>query len=340
MEYKIGSRLIGGKKLFFTVEEGQANLGDMGKALRMIEAASFAGADAIEFQLAIADDFYVKNNPGYGIYKKREFTPREIKKLVDYTKKNKLEFIAVPFSQKLVKILREIGVSAFNINASDITNPAIIDEIAISRLPFFLSIPLATEAEIEWAVSRIRKLAAGNFAILHGQHIMASGKGVLTAEKTSLGYLSSIKKRYGIPVGFIDHTPLSWMPSAAVAAGADVVAKHLAISRMDKGPDWYICLEPEEMKKSIETARKMKTSMNSVVKKLLPGELRDRPIMRRSIVAARNLKKGLKISVNDLLFKRPGSGLSPTDYSKISGKTLVHDLAADELFSLKDVKGN
>ncbi len=335
---KIGNKQIGATSVFFVIEEGQANNGSFPKALAMIEAAAKTGADAIEFQLARAGDFYVKNDPGYDIYLRREFSEAQLKQLAERAKELGLSFIAVPLSHKLIAPLAQAGCSGFNINASDLTNPDILDAVVDSGLPFFLSLPLATEEEIAWAVSRVVDRGAKEFALMHGQHTMASGAGGVDAAHTSLGYIAALKRKYGVPVGFIDHTPLVWMPGCAVAAGADLVSKHLIISRKEKGPDWNVCLEPDEMSRSVADARKIKASISVGGKILAPGEKIDRSVMRRSVVAARAIAAGTVITREQLVFKRPGGGLDPSRYSELVGRIVSRNIAPDEPINLNDLK--
>jgi len=335
--FKIGKKNIGRNELFFSIEEGQANLGDFDKAKAIIDIAASTGADAIEFQFAIAKDIYVKNDPGLELYLKREFSLIKIKELLSITKKHGMEFVVAPLSHRLVELLTDAGCSAYNINASNLTNPDIIDAVVDSNLPFFLSIPLATEKEIDWVVKRINNKGKHDYMFLHGQHTMASGKDGVDVAHTSLGYISTLKKRYGVPVGFIDHTPYIWMPAAAVAAGADCVTKHLAISRGEKGPDWHICLEPDEMTQAVSLAKKMKLSIETVVKKLAPGEELDRSIMRKSIVALKTIPVNKKIERKDLAFKRPGTGLEPSMFEEIIGKIAGRNIRPDEQLKISDL---
>lgn len=335
---KGSERAIGEGDLYFVIEEGQANLGDYKKALAMIDAASETGADAIEFQLARAGDLYVKDAPGYGIYKKREFSNPELKNLVTYANGKKLDFIAVPLSHTLIEPLADYGCSSFTVNASDLTNPDIIDTVADSGLPFSLCLPLATEKEIDWAINRIRGKNAKNYVLLHGQHTMASEDGGVAVEHTALGYIEALKKKYQRPVGFIDHTSFSWMPAVAAAAGADVISKHLTLSRKEKGPDWHICLEPEEMKSAVAWAKMIRQSVRTRVKDLAPGENIDRSKMRRSIVALRAISAGEKIARQDICFKRPGTGLDPSEYEVIVGKIAAHKINIDAQIMRADLK--
>ncbi len=336
--FKIGQKTCGDGNLFFVVEEGQANLGDFDKALRMVEAVSKTGADAVEFQLARAGDFYVKDHPGFATYLEREFSDAQHRELIGCAKDKGLEFIAVALSHKLVEPLTKAGCSGFNINASDLTNPDMIDAVLDSGLPFFLSLSMAQEEEIEWAISRIQAKKDAVFALLHGQHTMAGGLQGVDVEHTSLGYLGTLKQKYGLPAGFIDHTPCVWMPAVAVAAGAELVSKHLALSRAEKGPDWHVCLEPDEMKEAVYLAKSLKKSINVRDKVLAPGENFDRSIMRRSIVAAKTIPEGKKIERNDMEFKRPGNGVDPAQYEDFLGRIALREIKQDEQLTFSNVQ--
>lgn len=326
-------------KPYFIIEEGQFNLGSFDKAKMMIELAAQTYGSAIEFQLAYAKDFYINTDAGYNIYAKREFSDQQLQELVDCAKTNDLHFIATCLSHKLVQKMADYGCTAFNINASDINNPAIVDSVIETELPFFVSLPLATEDEIEWVVSRIlNKNPNANFALLHGQHSMASGKEWVEQEDTSLGYIETLKQKYKCHVGFIDHTANLWMPAVAVAAGATIISKHLTPSHVYKGPDHAICLDPEEMKTAVELAQKTFSSMQTKDKYLAKGEDIDRSLMRRSIVAARDISNGQVINEADIAFKRPGTGIAPQDYINVIGKTALTDIKADTIFNYLDIK--
>ena len=334
---KIGKKIISESSDFFIIEEGQANLGDFNKALRMIDAAVEAGGDAIEFQFAIPTDFYVKESKYLKVYEQTQLPLDKMIKIIEYCKKKGIEIIIAPLSHNLIKPLTKAGCSAFNINASDINNPEILDAVAESGLPFFLSLPLAEENEIEWAINRLNSKRKNDFILLHGQHTMASGENGVSIEHTSLGYITKCKEKYNKIVGFIDHSPLDWTPSLALASGANIVSKHLCISRTEKGPDWHICLEPNEMKESINKFRLTALSINEKNKVLAPGENIDRSMMRRSIVALKKISKGQTITLNDITFKRPGNGVPPSEYEKLINKTALRDIDIDDKLTFNDI---
>ncbi len=325
----IGSRQVPGDGVFFVVEENNVSLGDLNRAREIVDAAKVAGADAVEFQFAVAADFIVSTHERYDVWRNLQLPLERMCELVGCVREAGLEPVVTSLSHNLVEPLVDAGVSAFNINASDIDNPQMLECVANSGRPFFISTALATEDEICWAVDRVKE-RSDQYILLHGQHPMGSGRHGVDPEHTCLGYLQALKERFNTIVGFIDHTPHVWMPASAVAAGASVVTKHLCVSRDEKRADWQICLEPEALRDAVSNARAIAESIGVKIKKLAPGENIDKSYMRRSIVAARDIGKAERISAEDVSFKRPGDGMSPKLVDLVVGKAASRDIAYDE----------
>jgi sialic acid synthase SpsE len=161
----------------------------------------------------------------------------------------------------------------------------------------------------------------------------ADGGGV-PDDQTHLAAMAPMRARYGVPVGFIDHTSSVAVPAIAAARGADVVTKHFTWARSARGPDWQVCLEPEELAEAIRLVRLADRTAGSSAKALVAGEQADRSAMRRSIVAAADLPAGTELGRKHLAFKRPGTGLSPKRVDEVLGRRLEAALKADEPLSL------
>ena len=333
----IGDRTVGGSDLFFLVEEGMANMGDFEMALRMVSAAKGAGADALEFQFYLTDEFCAPYDGNYDLYRRWQLSVDRMQAIVRATLDAGLLCSVAVLSPSLVAPLKEAGCSLFNINATDMTNPEIIDAVSTSGLPFFLSNLISDQQEIAWAIERIRRNDAVDFAIMHGQHTMFSKAGGHSFKETELGCLQMFREEFSLPVGFIDHTPSTWMPACAVAAGAVIISKHLAIDRSWKGPDWHICLEPEEMRSAIADARDVYASMRVTRKTIMPGD-KDRSVMRKSIVAAADIAAGTVLERSHFRYKRPGTGLDPMDSEAYIGKRTVQPLAKDQQIQRTDIE--
>lgn len=334
---RIGNKQITLNDSYFWVEEGQASLGNFKTAKKFIDTASEIGADGIEFQLAVPEEFYVDSHPYIEHYRKIQFTNQQLVELIIHSMNKEIDFIATVLSNSLVPFLAKNGCSAFVINASDINNPEIIDSIIKSRLPFFISLPLASSDEIYWIVNRCQSKGAENFVLMQGQHTMASGDHGVSPEDSNLGFLLTLKEKYKALVGYIDHSPNKFMPSIARAAGANFVCKHLFLDKEDQGPDWFICLSPQEMSETIKHFRNINISLSMKDKALAPGENMDKTIMRRSIVAAVDIPSGTKISKKLIAFKRPGGGIQPNEYEILLGRITKENINKDELINLNKI---
>jgi sialic acid synthase SpsE len=320
----------------FVVEEGQANSGDYETALKMIRLAGETGADAIEFQLAIADDFYVRAHPNHAVYRAREFSQTQLVGLRESAEQSGLIISASPLSDRLVSRLTDAGYPLFTVNSSDIDNGRMLDAVADSGVPFMIGTAMARIEEIDWAVERLLRRGAGSFALLHGQHIMTTGddRGVPENE-TSLTTIGFLHDRYRLPVGFIDHTSNKVVPALAVSHGAAIITKHLAPQPGWRGADWQVCLPPAEMAECVELVRLANRVKGSWGKYLASGELADRTQMRRSIVASRDLPANTILRQEDLMLKRPGTGLDSVGLDSIVGRTLTVAVRADDQISLE-----
>ncbi|MFC2017463.1 N-acetylneuraminate synthase family protein [Chloroflexota bacterium] len=311
-------------------EEGQANQGDFNLALKMIDLAVLCGADGIEFQLAIAADLYVSADDGFQLYKKREFTSSAIRELIATTHAKGLLFQAACLSDRLVDSVVKLGADVLVVNAMDLNNPRMLDVVAVCGAPFFISTLMGTIEEIDWAVSRVRAHGANNFGLLHGQHIMASHYGVgVPIEYTQLDCISMLEQRYGLPIGFVDHTDSEIMPAIAASRGAVLVTKHLSPMEGWQGPDWQVCLDPDAWMRAGNYMRYANATRGSD-KTLSLEEVSDRSCQRRSIIAARDIPAGKMLEEPDITFKRPGGGLDPRQVDKYLGRRVNRFVLADQ----------
>jgi len=319
--------------VLFIAEEGQANQGDLQLALKMIDIASDCGADGIEFQLAVAEDLYIASHEGYRLYKSREFSTEDIEELISAAHARGLLFHAACLSERLVGVSTALGADVLVVNATDLTNPRMLDAVAESGWPFFLATLMGTLDEIDWAVQRVRSRDASNFALLHGQHIMTSHENAaVPIEYTQLDCIRMLGQRYDVPVGFVDHTTSEVLPAIAASRGAAIVTKHLAPTPGWKGPDWQICLEPTAWKRARAYVDQA-IAARGADKTLSLQEVKDRSHHRRGVVAARDIPAGKILEDADIDFKRPGGGLNPRDVEKYLGRRLNRALSTDQLIT-------
>jgi sialic acid synthase SpsE len=336
---KLGTQNCGpGYPPLFIAEEGQANQGNLELALRMITLAAGAGADGIEFQLAIADDLYVRDDPGHAIYQPRQFNEAQIRKLVDAAHAAGLFFQAACLSPRLYDLCRGAGADVFTVNAMDLNNPLMLETAARSGLPFWLATLMGTTEEIEWAVNFVRPRAVAPFGLLHGQHIMsADPAATVPAEMLQLDCIRLFQERYDVPVGFVDHTSTTTVSALAVAKGAVAVCKHLAPEAGWRGPDWMVALTPDDWRRNAELAR-YAARAGGQSKDLSQAEVKDRSIQRRSVFTAQALPAGHALAAADLVALRPGGGLDPRHMDTLLGRCLKNAVPAQHKLTAADLE--
>ncbi len=324
---RIGERLVGdGHEPIMFAEEGQANQGDFTVAVDMCKKAAAAGADGIEFQLFLADDMYIQSDPGHAIYRSRELSEAQIRDLIKIAHGEGLLFQAASLSTRIIELCADASADVFCVNATDLTNPAIIDAVIAAGRPFWLATLMATMEEIDWAVGYVKSRGAADFGILHGQHVMSSdtSKGVPSG-LLQLDCIHLLKNRYNVVTGFVDHTATVFVPALAATKGASVVMKHLAPGKDWSGPDSVVCLDPE-MWASARSIVRYAWDSKGDSKEISQAEIKDRSLHRRSIYTAQPLTAGHVIAAGDLTALRPGKGgMDPRNLHELTGRRIVRD---------------
>ena len=336
---RIGNTFLGeGRPTLMFAEEGQANQGNIDIAMKMCRTAVLAGADGIEFQLFLADDMYVVSDPGHAIYKSRELSSVQIRELIAATHEAGLLCQVAGLSPAIIELCAEAGADVFCVNATDLTNPVIIDAVAATGKPFWLATLMANLEEIDWAVTYALSRCRSDIGLLHGQHVMSSDttRGV-PPELLQMDCIELFKRRYGLVTGFVDHTATQFVPAIAAAHGAALVMKHLAPDLNYRGPDWVVCLDPDSWKQ----ARSMvnyTAKARGASKEISQAEFMDRSIHRRSIHTRVALQQGHALSANDLIALRPGQGgMDPRGIHELIGRKLVRTLPAQTQLQPTDV---
>lgn len=319
-------------------EEGQANQGNFDLAREMCSIAAAAGADGIEFQLFWADDLYIKADPGHLLYRSRELSEDQIRELVKVAHNEGIVFQAAVLSPRMVELCLNAGVDSLCINATDMTNPIMLDAVSSSGLPFWVATLMATMEEIEWTISYLNNRGCSNFGLLHGQHVMSSSttKGV-SADLLQLGCIKLFKQKFGVVTGFVDHTATVFVPSFAFLKGASIVMKHLAPRKDWEGPDSIACLDPEKWAESCDMMKyAVKTTGSS--KELSIMEIEDRSVHRRGLYTVHKMVSGSILTAGDITALRPGKGgTDPRMLPDLLGRRVKRELPGGHMIKYVDL---
>ena len=338
-------------RTFIIAEAGVNHNGLLEIAKKLIDVAVDVGADAVKFQTFKADKivtraaskarYQIKNmgtkESQLDMLKKLELSPASQRTLFSYCKKKQIIFMSTPFDEESADLLDQLGMSIFKIASGEITNKPLIQHVANKGKPIILSTGMSFLGEVEKAINWIRKVkkrttCASVVQPLTLLHCVSNYPAALP--DVNLLAMKTMEKALGLPVGYSDHTVGIEIPIAAVALGATVIEKHFTLDRDMPGPDHKASLEPRELKSMVLAIRNIEKAMGDGFKRPSPSELKNRDITRKSIVAAKEIKKGEVFTEENLTVKRPGTGISPMEWDKIIGRAAMRDFKEDELIEM------
>lgn len=327
-------------------EAGVNHNGDIKIAKSLVDVAVDAKADIVKFQTFSAERQVTKNaskaayqrettasdETQYSMLKKLELNVEMHVELISYCKSRNIEFLSTGFDIQSVDLLQNLGQRLFKIPSGEITNYSYLRHIGELRKPVILSTGMSDLHEIKSALDIFEKTGVPkNFITI--LHCTTSYPAPMI--DVNLKAMQTIHKEFDVAVGYSDHTLGIEIPIAAVALGASIIEKHFTLDRNLYGPDHKSSLEPKELKEMVKAIRNIELALGDGVKQMMPSEKSNREIVRKSLVAIKEIKSGDVFSLDNVAAKRPGNGISPMNWNKIVGKKskrnyLVDDLITDE----------
>lgn len=335
--FQLGSLTIGHSRTKVIAEVAQAHDGSLGAAHAYIDAAAAAGADAVKFQTHIAsaestpsEPFRVKfskqDASRYDYWKRMEFSKSQWAGLAEHAKEQGLEFLSSAFSNEAVQLLQEIGVRGWKVGAGEITNLPMLERMASSG-PVLLSSGMSTWEELDQAVETVRRRGAA-VAVFQ-----CTSSYPCPPEQVGLNVIEELRRRYACPVGLSDHSGTIFAGLGAAALGADLLEVHIVFSRECFGPDVSVSLTPPELRQLTDGVRFLSTALaNPVDKTEMAKKLEGmRQLFTKSIMASKDLDAGHILTDNDLMLRKPGTGLPAERLPQLLGKRINRALAKYEL---------
>jgi N-acetylneuraminate synthase len=327
-------------------EAGVNHNGDMDLAKKLIAVAADSGADVVKFQSFVTANNISRSAPKaeyqmgatdpeesqYEMVRKLELSERNHLELVEECKKQGIGFFSTAFDFASIDMLSKLDVSDYvKIPSGEITNLPYLRYLTRQGRHVLLSTGMANLGEIEAAINVVERAGTPRekITVLH-----CTTEYPTPMEDVNLRAMVNISKAFGVSVGYSDHTPGIEVPIAAVALGATVIEKHFTLDRNLPGPDHRASLEPNELKAMVQGIRNIEKALGDGIKRPSPSELKNKPIARKSLVAARPIKAGEPFSEENLMAKRPGTGISPMQWDEVIGRTAPRDFSEDELIEL------
>lgn len=327
--------------VFIVAEIGVNHNGSLELAQQMIDKAIVANVDCVKFQISknphnVVSKFaqkaeYQKNTTGANesqleMIKKLQLTFNDFKILKEYCAEKGVMFLSTPFDLESCDFLNELKMEIFKIPSGEITNLPYLRKINSFGKKVILSTGMATLDEIQDALEVLKNCKV---SLLH-----CTTEYPCPYSDVNLNAMQTMRERFGLEVGYSDHTQGIEVPIAAVTMGATIIEKHFTLDRNMEGPDHKASLEPDELKQMVDSIRNIERAFGNGIKEPQESEKKNIAIARKSIIAKCNIKKGDIFTEDNLTTKRPGNGISPMKWDGIIGKVASRDYKEDELILL------
>ncbi|WP_046174419.1 N-acetylneuraminate synthase [Domibacillus indicus] len=351
---------------YIIAEAGVNHNGSFELARVLVDAAKAAGADAVKFQTFKAENLVTKQarqaeyqvaNIGeetsqFYMLKRLELSFNEFVQLKNYCDQREIEFLSTPFDKESVDfLLDELKIQTVKIPSGELTNVPFIHYIATKQKPMILSTGMADMEDIHSALAFIayglvfpekevnvtevqtfyneeeaKRILKKYVTVLH-----CTTEYPVPIEEVNLRAMDYLQHELQVDIGLSDHSEGIYVPISATARGAKVIEKHFTISRMLPGPDHQASLEPHELTEMVKAIRAAEQSLGQAEKKPTKSEQKNRVAARKSLTAACSIKKGEFFSKENLVIKRPGSGMAPAFYWSLLGTEASKDYEAEDL---------
>lgn len=330
---------------FVIGEIAQSHDGSLGQCYAYVDAVSVAGGHAVKFQTHIAEaestpgepwrvKFSNQDETRFEYWQRMEFSASQWKGLKEYTESKGLVFMSSAFSFEAVDLLEDIGMEVWKLASGEINNFPLLERIAATRKPVIISSGMSYIKEIEEAV-HIFKSKGIEVAV-----VQCTSAYPCPPEQVGLNLIPEFKEKFGCMVGLSDHSGTIFPGLAAAALGGDILEVHITFDRGMFGPDVPASVTMPEFKQLVDGYAQIKTMLNNPIDKDKKADeligLRD--LFTKSLVVATDLHAGKVIEENDVLMKKPGTGIPASDIAQIIGKTLTQSKNKNELFSWEDFK--
>lgn len=340
-----GRRIGPGQPCFLIAEVGNNHQGSMDIARQMVHEAARAGADAVKFQkrdnaalftqAGLCAPYTGANSfgPTYGEHREAlELTLPQLAELKAEAEALGMVFFASAWDMPSLEGLIGMDVELFKVASADLTTIPMLRRLSAVGRPVILSTGMSDLADIDAAV---RALTAGTapVALLH-----CNSSYPCAPEDTGVPVMAQLRSRYGLPVGYSGHESGLAPTLAAVALGACIVERHFTLDKTMRGTDHKASLDPAEFAQLSAMVRETQAALRTTTKRVFPAEQQCAAKLRKSIVAARPLRAGQRITEADIAAKCPGTGLSPIHWDAVLGQSLLRDIPADAQLCWEDME--
>jgi len=334
------------KHTYIIAEVGINHNGSLKNCIKLIKAGAKSGVDAVKFQNWLVDDFItdkkqifyykskgrLKKESFYNLCKRNELKKSWIKELNKCCKAEGVDFMSTPTSNDGIDELKKFKLKYIKNGSDYLTNLELIKHMAKNFKKIILSTGMSYEEDIALAIKAIRSLKKNNEIIL----LHCTSMYPTTLQNINLNRMTAIKNKFKLTTGFSDHTLGREASIQAVTLGAEYLEKHITLNHNMEGPDHWFSLDPDELKKYVEKVREAEISLGRFSIVPAKDEMKNLKEQRLSVFSNQTIKKGEKLKIKHIDFKKPGTGIKPNKIYNFLGKKLKKKIKANTVLKLKN----
>ncbi len=327
----IGPRPVGdGEPTFVLAEIASAHQGEAVQALALAKNAQEAGADGVKFQLFRASELIAPNDPRRSTFDQIELAPDEWEQVLNETAALGIAILIEVFDRTSLELAERADVAAYKVHSTDMENPEFVRAVAATGRPVLFSTGGIGLGAVEAAIAVARTEGNEDIMLLHGVQNFPT-----RIEDTHLRFIATLKRAFGLPVGFLDHADgatamATTLPALAAAFGASLVEKHVTLDRGDKGFDYESALEKKTFAQMVQLIRETEKAFGRHDLPSGASAERYHRLMRRAVLSGVNLPEGEPLQKSQLVFLRSETGLAPYEATRILGRKPRHEIPAWE----------
>lgn len=333
--FAIDGRGIGaGYPAYIIAEAGVAHFGTLAKAFELVDMAVAAGADAVKFQIFRPDALICSEAPEW----KRRLGSRalpftDFKEIQGYCRKQGITFLVTAHDEAALEYIDTLEVPAYKIGSGEVDNWPFIEQIARRGKPVIFSTGMYTLAQVRQALGLFAEAGNGDVAVLH----CVTSYPVPPTEVNLLA-MHTIRDTFQVVTGYSDHTQGYHFPLAAVALGAKIIEKHITLDfDVPDAQDWKVSCGWQDLPLFIKQVREIEAGMGSGEIMPTVSEQQSLAWARKSLVAASEIKAGELLCRENVVCKRPGTGIPPSELESYLGRRARVAIAADTLIRPEDL---
>jgi len=324
---------------YIVAELNTSHFGNVDIAKSMIDQAKAAGCDCVKFQSWSADtlyceSYYEENKMAKRVATKFSLSGAQLKELAEYATQKEVDFASTPYSiEEAIFLVDKCNVPFLKIASMELNNTPYLTELGRLEVPLVLSTGMGTIEEIISAAEAVRSTGNENLVLLHCTSVYPSPPSMIRLQNI-VGLRAEFPQ---YPIGYSDHSLGIEIPAASVALGVCLIEKHFTLDSSRIGMDNQMATEPEEMRAMIVACNRVYESMGGSARLLCEEELGQITKMRRSIIAKTDIQQGDSITVDNIESKRPGTGIPPSDFSNVVGRTVGKPIKKGTVITLDDL---